>query len=58
MVKWTKKCSGFLKPSFFGQTPKSGSEVLFELGIFCDNLYCCVKNLNVKNKIEIFKTYH
>ena len=41
--------------SFFCQTPKSCSKMLFKLTNFHINLYFCVKYWNVEYEDEIFK---
>ena len=55
MVKWTKIVLGHTKTY---KRPKSSSQVLFELDIFHDDLYCCVKYSNVEYQVEIFKNCH
>jgi hypothetical protein len=41
---------------FLGQTPISGSKMLFKILFFHDDLYCWVRNSNIKYYFEIFKT--
>ena len=45
-------------PSFFGQRPKSSSEVLFKFDFFYDDLYCCFKYSYIEYQVEVFKIYH
>ena len=55
--KVVKKCFSIIKSSFFGQKPTNRSIMLFNLNLLYDDLYCCVKNLDVECRAKIFKSY-